>query len=316
MNLNDIKNVSVIGAGTMGHGIAQVFASKGYAVHLFDVKDEFLSKAIENIKSNLSMMKQEGLKLDDELETIVSRINKTTSMEQATAGAHFVVEAVPENLELKQDIFKELDQLCSPDVILASNTSAISITEIASQSKNRQRIVGTHFWYPPYLIPLVEVVKGVDTSDRTMQTVYDFLQQVCKHPIKVLKDVPGFVANRLQHALSREAISIVENGIADAATVDEAVKNGFAIRLPVLGPLEHTDMAGLDLTLSIHDYLLKSLDSHPGPSPLLKRKVEKGELGFKSGKGFYNWTPQEAQKFRDRLNKYLLNWLKNQQENM
>ena len=151
--------------------------------------------------------------------------------------------------------------------------------------------MGTHFWNPPYLIPLVEVVKGQDTSVEVLDLTFEVLERAGKSPIKVLKDVPGFIANRLQHALWREAISIVENGIADAATVDKAIKSGFAIRLPVLGPLENADMVGLDLILSIHDYIFKSLESSREPSPLLKEKISRGELGFKSGKGFYHWTP-------------------------
>jgi len=188
----------------------------------------------------------------------------------------------------------------------------ISISEIASLCFHRERIVGTHFWNPPYLIPLVEVIKGRDTSDETLDLTYDFLKKAGKHPVKCLKDVPGFIANRLQHALWREAISIVENGIADAATVDEAIKYSFAVRLPVLGPLENADMVGLDLTLAIHDYVLKSIESRPAPSPLLVEKVHKQELGFKTGKGFYDWTPEKAQESMQRLTGYLLQWQKNQ----
>jgi 3-hydroxybutyryl-CoA dehydrogenase len=234
-------------------------------------------------------------------------------MPAAALAAQLVIEAVTENLELKQRIFQELDSTCPLATILATNTSVISISEIASRALHRERIVGTHFWNPPYLIPLVEVVKGKDTSNKTLNLTYDFLKRAGKHPVKCLKDVPGFIANRLQHALWREAISIVENGIADAATVDEAIKSGFAIRLPVLGPLENADMVGLDLTLSIHDYILKSLESSPNPSPLLREKVRRGELGFKSGAGFYTWTPEQAQKSRERLAQYLLRWLKDKE---
>ena len=167
-------------------------------------------------------------------------------MREAVGPAQLVIEAVNENMALKQKIFQQLDSLCPPETILCTNTSVMSITEIASLALHRERIVGTHFWNPPYLIPLVEVVKGRDTSDETMDVTYELLKKAGKHPVKCLKDVPGFIANRLQHALWREAISIVENGIADAATVDEAIKNGFAVRLPVLGPLENADMVGLD----------------------------------------------------------------------
>jgi 3-hydroxybutyryl-CoA dehydrogenase len=319
MEAEDIKNIAVIGAGTMGCGIAQMFAFKNYNVHLYnrahpqDVEDEFFSKRVENIRSNLSRMARKGVGLESEIETIISRIKTTTSMDEATSDAQLVIENVAEALELKQKVFQELDRLCPPETILATNTSVISITEIAARAGNKRRIVGTHFWNPPYLIPLVEVVKGKKTSEDVVETTYRLLKNAGKFPIKVMKDVPGFVCNRLQHALWREAISIVENGIADPATVDDAIKKGVGIRLPVLGPLETADMAGLDLTLSIHDYIFKYLESSPRPSPLLKEKVEKGELGFKTGQGFYKWSAEEAERRRQNLVDHLLDWTQKEQ---
>lgn len=166
--------------------------------------------------------------------------------------------------------------------------------------------MGTHFWNPPYLVPLVEVVPGKETSKRTVDVVVQRLESVGMHPVRVKKDAPGFVGNCLQHALWREAVSIVEKGIADAETVDEVVKMGFGMRLPVLGPLENADLVGLDLTLDIHEYLFPHLEDSHQPSPLLKRKVEAGELGFKSGKGFRTWTPREMEECRLRLLRQLL----------
>ena len=221
-------------------------------------------------------------------------------------GVPGIGEAVAEKLELKREIFQRLDAICPPDVILATNTSVISITEIAERARNKERIVGTHFWNPPYLVPLVEVVRGMHTSPQTVDGAYDLLKCVGKHPVRVMKDVPGFVGNRLQHALWREAISIVENGVADAATVDEVVKSGFGLRLPVLGPLENADLVGLDLTFQIHDYILKYLERSTQPSPLLKQKVEAGELGFKSGVGFQEWSEERISKTRENLLNHLL----------
>ena len=303
----------------MGCGIAQVFASKNYNVHLYnrphpeDVKDEFLSKRVENIRSTLSTMARKGIGLESEIEATISRIKTTTSMDEATSDAQLVIENVSENLELKQKVFQDLDQLCPPETILATNTSVMSPTEIATKARHRERILGTHFWNPPYLIPLVEVVRGRETSEEAMEITYQVMKNAGKHPIKVMKDVPGFVANRLQHALWREAISIVENGIADPATVDEAIKNGFAVRLPVLGPLENADMVGLDMILAIHDYILKYIESSPRPSPILREKVEKGELGFKTGQGFQTWSAEEAEKSRSNLLEYLIEWTKREQ---
>jgi 3-hydroxybutyryl-CoA dehydrogenase len=314
MKIEQIKTVAIIGAGFMGPGLAQVFAMKGYPVYLMDIKPEALPKALNSLRSNLNQMAQAQVIQVSEVVPILARVNTVTDMIQAASKAQVVIEAVNENLELKQKIFQELDRACAPDTILCTNTSVISITEIASRALHRERIVGTHFWNPPHLIPLVEVVKGRETSEETLDETCDFLRRAGKHPVKCLKDVPGFIANRLQHALWREAISIVENGIADAATIDEAIKNSFAIRLPALGPLENADMVGLDLTLAIHDYVLPHLESRRGSSPLLQEKVRKGELGFKSSRGFYDWTAESAQASRDRLAKYLLNWLQNQKE--
>jgi 3-hydroxybutyryl-CoA dehydrogenase len=313
MQAEDIKNIAVIGAGLMGHGIAQIFASGNYHVHLLDVESELLSKALQDIRSNLSMMARKAVIAESAVDTIISRIKTTTNMTEAASDAQLVIEAVPENLELKQKVFHDLDQLCSPETILATNTSVISITEIAAKARRKERILGTHFWNPPYMIPLVEVVKGRETSEEAMETTYQFLKNAGKHPVKVMKDVPGFVGNRLQHALWREAIFIVENGIAEPATVDEVIKEGFGIRLPVLGPLETADMVGLDLALAIHDYILKYLNASPSPSPLLREKVEKGELGFKTGQGFYTWSAEEAQRSRDKLLEYLLDRVRKEQ---
>lgn len=302
------ENIAVIGAGMMGHGVAEIFASHGHRVSLVDVSDEILAKAVENIRSNLTLLAQNGIGNIEDIESTIKRVNVTLDLEEAVSKAQFVLEAVSENLDLKQQLFQKLDASCSSDTILATNTSVISITEIASKSVKRDRIVGTHFWNPPYLIPLVEVIKGEETSSRVVDLTADLLKSVGKYPVKVKKDVPGFVGNRLQHALWREAISIVEHGIADPATVDDVVKKGFGMRLPVLGPLENADMVGLDLTMQIHDYILKYIERSTEPSPLLKRKVEKGELGFSTGRGLQEWNEENIKQCKERFIKYLIRW--------
>ncbi len=302
------EHVAVIGAGLMGHGIAQIFALHGHTVSLLDVDDSVLSKALENVRANLTLLANNGIGTKEGIDPAVRRITTTRDLKQAVQNAAFVVEAVAEQLELKQKLFKEMDELCKPDAILATNTSVISITEIAAASKGRKRIVGTHFWNPPYLIPLVEVVPGDETSPETVDRTYDLLRSVGKHAVKVKKDVPGFVGNRLQHALWREAVAIVDQGIADAATVDEVIRNSFGLRLPVLAPLGTADMVGLDLTLQIHNYILKHIDRSTEPASILKQKVEKGELGFKTGRGFQEWDAERIQQSKSRLLEYLIKW--------
>jgi 3-hydroxybutyryl-CoA dehydrogenase len=309
-----INKVAVVGAGLMGHGIAQIFARAGHPVSLCDVKPEVMAEAKPKVKTSLEQMAAYGLVNEADIPAILERIQTGGSMAQAVEGADLVFEAVLENMELKQRIFAELDQLCPPQTILATNTSVMSITEIASKSQGRGRIVGTHFWNPPHLIPLVEVVPGADTSSGTVDQVYEILAQVGKRPVRVKKDVPGFLANRLQHALWREAISIVENGIAGPAEVDDAIKYGFGLRLPVLAPMENADLVGLDLTFAIHDYVLKHLEASPAPSPALSEKLKAGDLGFKTGKGFQDWPQERQDEVRQRLVNHLLKWHQEQQK--
>ena len=301
-----MQKIAVIGAGLMGHGIAQVFALGGHAVRLTDIKDEILVTARNNMTANLALLAEHGIVAKEAAGPALERVSTTTELARAVEGADWVVEAVIENLEIKQNLFRELDALCPERTILATNTSVISITQIGAKTRHPGRVVGTHFWNPPYLIPLVEVVRGDYTVDEVMDRTIDLLQQVGKHPVRVNKDVPGFVGNRLQHALWREAISIVAQGIADAATVDECVKYGFGLRLPILGPMENADLVGTDLTLAIHDYLLKYLESSGEASALLKTLVERGDLGFKSGRGFQQWSAEAAAETHRRLKTYLL----------
>ena len=300
------ERIAIIGAGLMGHGIAQIFAFHGHPVSLVDDNQDALDSAKRRVHANLTNMAEHGVKFGAGVEEILDRIEVTVDMAIACEGSDFVFEAVFEDLELKQRIFADLDHLCPPETILCSNTSVISITEIADKAEHRERIVGTHFWNPPYLIPLVEVVRAEKTTEWCTTTTYDLLARVGKHPVHVHKDVPGFVGNRLQHALWREAFAIIDEGICDPATVDEVIRNGFGLRLPILGPVETADMVGLDLTLAIHDYILKYINADPTPSSTLQAKVAAGELGFKSGSGFLAWSQAEIVESRQRLANYLI----------
>ena len=304
--MNSKPKIAVIGSGLMGHAIAQIFACHGHEVLIIDPNEASLQTVHERITANLTTMAEHGRSFDDAFSVIVERVALSTQMADAVS-AEFVIEAVFEDMALKQRIFAELDAICPPETILCSNTSVMSVTEIASKSENRTRIVGTHFWNPPHLMPLVEVVKANDSSQQSVDATFDLLQSVGKHPVKVNKDVPGFVANRLQHALWREAFAIIDEGIADAATVDECVRYGPGLRWPILGPVENADMVGLDLTKAIHDYILPHINAAPTPSSTLLGLVEQGDLGFKSGKGLLGeWTDEQMAESRKRLATYLL----------
>ena len=300
------ENITVIGSGLMGHGVAQVFASQGHRVRMMDKEATRLEHALKQIDSNLTTMRQHGIPFEDDNKTLLSRVTPCTSLEEACQDAAFVFEAVFEDMALKQTIFADLDRICPVETILCSNTSVMSITEIASKAERRERIVGTHFWNPPYLIPLVEVVKANDCSQQTVDKTYDLLKRVGKKAVKVNKDVPGFVGNRLQHALWREAFSLIDEGICDADTVDEVIKSGPGLRWPILGPVENADMVGLDLTKAIHDYLLPHINAEPTPAKTLLEHVSRNELGFKTGQGFLAWSEEAIETSREKLTDYLL----------
>jgi len=300
----DIRNILIAGGGMMGKNIAFVLASLDVRVTVYDICDLDLHGGI---RANCVSLLEKGVISEQELAARLERIGFTTDLDDPrVAAADLVIEAVFEDMALKQETFTRLEDRCRADTIFCTNTSVMSPSEISAKLKHRERFCGTHFWNPGHLIPLVEVVKSDATSDETAETVMDLLRRAGKRPVLCKKDVPGFIANRMQHALWREAISIVENGIADAATVDEAVKYSFGLRLPQLGPMENADMVGLDLTKNIHSYILRHLESSPEPSPLLLEREAAGDLGFKSGKGFQEWPPERVKAVNEGLNEYLI----------
>ena len=313
MHTERTERVAIIGGGMMGVGVAQVFAAAGHDVALQDLYPEALARAPGVIRGNLDFLAEHGLFAADGVAAAVGRVRTTTDLADAVDGVDFVVECVFEDLALKQDVFEKLDRLCPARTVLCTNTSVMSITQIGARARHKERVVGTHFWNPPYLIPLVEVVRTEQVDAAVIDRTMDLLRSAGKHPIDCKKDVPGFVANRLQHALWREAISIVEHGIADAATVDESIRFGPGLRLPILAPMENADMVGLDLTLAIHDYILPHLEASGEPSPLLKGKVAAGDLGFKTGRGFQDWSEEGADASRRRLVEYLVHVLGDEQ---
>ena len=285
--------IAVIGAGLMGHGIAQVFALAGHDVTITDTVMKNLDSVISRIAANLRELG------DDRL--AIARVRPCVDLAETVRDADFVVEAVLEDLPLKQKLFNEIDRHVGPETILASNTSVIPITAIMEGLKKRDRALGTHWWNPPFLVPLVEVIETQWTSPEAVALTMRLHKDAGKKPAHVKKDVPGFIGNRLQHALWREAISLVEQGICDAETVDAVIKASFGRRIAVLGPLENADLIGTDLTLAIHNTVLPAIDSRPAASPYLQGLVKDGKLGFKSGEGFRKWTAEEQAALRAKV---------------
>jgi 3-hydroxybutyryl-CoA dehydrogenase len=290
--------IAVIGGGLMGAGIAQVFAAAGHPVRVQEPNAAVRENLVERVRTGL-------LQVGDDPDA--SRLVATTaSLGEAVHDAIFVTEAAPEKLALKHDIFRKLVELAPHDAILASNSSVMPIGGIALGLPTAERIVGTHWWNPAVLIPLVEVIQGAETSLATVETTMALLESVGKSPAHVKRDIPGFVANRLQHALWREAIAMVADGVCDAKTVDDCVKNSFGLRLGVLGPLENADMVGIDLTRDIHDTIIPELNRDALPNPLLATMLADGRLGFKSGRGFQTWSREGQDDLRARLVAHLL----------
>ncbi len=303
-----IKNILIAGGGMMGKNIAFVFTSNpDYQISVYDI---YPTDVCGGIRKNCAQLLEKGVITAEELEQRLTRIDFTTDIDsELIKKADLVIEAVFEDMQIKRETFAKLEARCRPDTIFCTNTSVMSPSEISRDLTYRDRFVGTHFWNPGHLIPLVEVVKSDATSDETAETVMAVLKAVGKEPVLCKKDVPGFIANRMQHALWREAISIVENGIADAETVDKAVRYSFGLRLPQLGPLTNSDMVGTELTYNIHNYILQYLEDSHTPSPLLSQMKEEGKMGFKSGEGFMKWTPEEVEKQNADLNEYLIRML-------
>jgi 3-hydroxybutyryl-CoA dehydrogenase len=291
--------IAVVGAGLMGHGIAQVFALAGHDVTIYDSTAASLDTVKMRILANL---KDLG---DDQ--KAVERVMPVSDLAQAVRDAEYVVEAVLEDLPLKQKLFAEIESYVRSDTILASNTSVIPITRIMEGLKQRERALGTHWWNPPYLVPLVEVIETQWTSRSAIDFTMKLHAAAGKKPAHVKKDVPGFIGNRLQHALWREAVALVEHGICDAETVDTVIKSAFGRRLAVLGPLENADLVGTDLTLAIHRTVLPDIDSRPRPSPYLEKLVKDQKLGFKSGEGFRKWSPEQQAALRSKVLQHLKN---------
>lgn len=282
-----MKNVAVIGAGTMGNGIAHTFAQNGYKVNLIDISESALKKALETISKNLDRMVAKDLISEEKKAETLSNITIYTTIKEGTTNVKLVIEAASENIDLKRDIFKQLDTICLDETILATNTSSISITDLASVTSKPQQVIGMHFMNPVPIMPLVEVIKGYNTSEATVKTIVDISHALGKTPVEV-HDFPGFVANRILIPMINESIETLYNGVAGVHEIDTVMKLGMA---HPMGPLQLADFIGLDVCLSILNVMYDGFKNPKyAPCPLLVNMVKAGKLGVKSGEGFYDYS--------------------------
>jgi len=298
--------VGIVGAGLMGHGISQVFATAGHCVRITDADQRVLNQVPGRISASL-------VELGVEAASVLARIHLSPSLAETVDGCDVVIEAVSERLELKRTLFKQISEIAPRDALLASNTSSIPITQIGRDLPNhaRRRLVGLHWWNPPVLMPLVEVVRTDFVDPSFFDRAFELMRSVGKEPVKVEKDIPGFIGNRLMHAFWREAISLVEIGVCDAETIDIVVKRGFGLRLPVLGPMENADLVSLELTRDIQKVIFPDLEKSSEPSPLLDRLITEHKLGMGTGEGLRKWSPNQIADTKRELSGHLLKTLRN-----
>lgn len=305
-----MEKLAVIGCGTMGHTIALNAAWVGMQVKMYGVDTIDIQNGILGVADKLKTLLKNDLITSDQEDQILNRIKGTDSLSEAVDGATFIIECIPEVLELKNDLFIKLDKMCSEDVILATNTSGLSPSRIASNLKHPERALATHFWNPAHLIPLVEVLRAEFTDDKTFNRAIVMLKLMKKKPIEVKKEVPGLVGNRLQFALFREAQYLLEQGIASKEDIDAAVTYSIGRRLPVTGPLLSADMGGLDVFASISDYLFKDLSNADESSANLKALVARRHFGQKNGEGFYLWDEKFSEEMNQSREEQLIQFLK------
>ena len=310
MDPSQIERIAVVGAGLMGHGIAQEFALAGYQVRLHDLSDDRLRAALTNIRANLQRLSSLGRLESTRIDPALAAITVSTDLGRTVSGAELVIEAIVEELGAKHALLRSLEALCGQDTLIASNTSSFMPSRLAEAVSRPDRLLVAHYFNPPYLIPLVEIVPGPETSSDTIAAMVGLLENVGKAPVVLRKEATGFVGNRLQFALFREALAIVEQGIADPEAVDQVVRFGFGRRLAAAGPFEVFDLAGLDTIAAVAAEIFPELAT-ASPSgqqvpELLRQKVQQGELGVKSGRGFHEWTDEKIEELRRRLTQALV----------
>lgn len=314
MKAADVKKVAVVGAGLMGHGIAQVFALAEYPVAIYDVDPQRARKAIEGIAANLALFQEHGIVSAAEAEAALRRLRATDSLADAAGDADFVMEAVFEDLEVKRDVFRKLDAVAPAHTVFASNTSGLDVNAMGPATERPDKVIVAHFSNPPHLVPVVEVVKGEETSEETLTLTVDLLRKVGKSPIVLRHHVAGFIWNRLQYAMFREAVGMVQKGVATPEDIDTVIKDGLGRRYTTVGPLETADINGLALFHRISKYLYQELDDAKGPHPVHSKLIEEGAIGVKAGRGFHDWAGGKAEAALKRRDLELIRWYKVDQE--
>ena len=300
MQVPDIKNISVIGAGTMGHGIGLAYAWAGYQVILHDISGVILNNAMSRIRDALKMMADEGLISVNDIEDILSRITTTTDLKKAVEYADFVTEAVTENIEIKRKLFSELDTLCLPQTVLASNTSSLILHDFSSQILRKDKVIITHWVNPPHLVPVVEVIGCEETSNETIELACLLLRNINKVPVRIQKEIPGLIINRIHFAILREAWSLWQQGIASPEDIDTVIKGSLGFRWAVIGPLAASDLGGLDLFCIVANHLFGVISDMKKPPQQLIEMVKAGKLGLKSGEGFYSYKKTYSDEGQDK----------------
>ena len=310
MNIEDINKIGVVGAGTMGAGVAQICAEFGYTVILYNRSKAGMERAVERLQSKVAV---NPIPIETEAEVEGAEIYTTHDL-TALAQVDLISESIAENLKIKQEIFGKLNEICDANTLFTTNTSGLSISQIATAVSHPDRFAGVHFFNPPEIVPAVEVIKGEATSDATCEVLIGLLKQMHKQPILVQKDVPGFVASRLQFAVVREALHLVEEGIASPADIDAVMKHGLGLRWALLGPLEIADLGGLDIFNTVGSYVAKSLSNVTDSPQVLQDLVAAGKLGAKTGSGFYDYPPGKANALTEERDEKLLGILKMKSE--
>jgi 3-hydroxybutyryl-CoA dehydrogenase len=309
MKLHNIKNITVLGTGNMGPGIAYLFAHANYPVIIWGPNEKDLTDGLNNFKKNVDDMAREGCLPKNQIGNIHSLIKFTTNLNEAGNNANFIVEAIPEQLELKQNIFSKLEDICSPKTIIASNTSTLLPSALSFKMKNKERLLVTHFWNPAYLAPLVEVCGSSYTSKEVIDTTMSILRKIGNEPVLIRKEILGFIGNRIMHAMNRESLALIGNDICDPEDIDKVVLSSFGPRFANLGPMEYLDFSGLDLIKNIQGYLYPDLDTTQGVLPVIDKLVSTGNLGIKSGKGLFDWS-KKVNTIRENRDKEFIKRLK------